>query len=90
MKIPKRFHLLGTTYTVRIIPAAKWPDDSAVAFFDPSNCLIALKAGLSTEMREHSYLHELSHAVLHAMNHALYEDEAFVDVFSGLLHQALK
>lgn len=87
MKIPARFSLLGTHYNVRTVPKI---DEETVAYFDPQKCLIALRSGLSKEQREHAFLHELVHAALHAMNNELYSDEQFVDVLSGLLHQALK
>jgi hypothetical protein len=43
-----------------------------------------------TEMQEHTFLHELTHFILNAMGESeLRGNEKFVDVFSGLLHQAL-
>lgn len=43
------------------------------------------------EALEHTYLHELVHMVLVAMNEGdLNVNEAFVDMFAGLLHQSMK
>ena len=45
---------------------------------------------LPESVREHTFLHELVHMILLAMNEGeLNENEKFVDIFSGLLHQAL-
>jgi hypothetical protein len=38
---------------------------------------------------EQAFLHELIHAVLYCMGNPMYDDEAFVDTMSGLIHQAL-
>jgi hypothetical protein len=91
MKIPAKLTLLGTTYSIKTIPVAKWPDgEETVAYFDPQKALIALKAGLSPDLRMHAFLHELMHAIYYAMGHALYSDESHIDLVAGLLHQALK
>jgi hypothetical protein len=41
------------------------------------------------EMQEQWFFHELIHHILHQMNHKLRSDEAFVNLFASLLHQAL-
>lgn len=38
---------------------------------------------------EQAYCHELVHWILNQMNHKLNRDEAFVNLFASLLHQAL-
>ena len=44
----------------------------------------------SLEQMEHTFYHELVHFILNAMNeHELNTNEKFVDLFGGLLHQAL-
>lgn len=79
---------MGHTYVVEKIAPTKWRYQEAIGAFVPASQKIMLKKQAKT-MYEHTFLHELTHAVLHSMDHPLYEDEAFVDTFSGLLHQAL-
>lgn len=90
MKIPGSFYLMGSRYSVKIVPAKVWPfADDEVGVFDPLSKTISLRKQERSGL-EHTYLHELTHAILHAMNRdKLYMDESFVDVSSGLLHQAL-
>ena len=89
MKIPKRFRLLGQEYTVTILPQSQWKDPEAVGLFDTgSRQILILKA--PRETMEQVALHELTHAILAVMGQdKLYKNEAFVDLFSGLLHQYL-
>ena len=95
MQIPKRFQLLGRTFTV------EQQDD----FYDHERCfgesrnyegVIVLqtakhkKITFDPTMVETTFYHEMVHTILWAMNeHTLNENEQFVDVFAGLLHQIL-
>ncbi len=89
-KLPKSFQLLGLTYTVHIVPQADWLHDDAIGVFLPERRRIEVLDRVDEAGRIHVYLHELVHAILVAMGQdKLNEDEAFVDMFSGLLHQAL-
>lgn len=91
MKIPKSFCLLGLTYTVSILPDSEWPDGDAVGCFSPDTRHIRLRANRDRAALSHVFLHEATHAILNAMGRdRLYADEAFVDLFSGFLHQLLK
>lgn len=89
MKIPRRFTLLGTEFTVTIVPAEKWDESDAVAYCIPETATVKIKRN-QQQMMEHAYLHELMHLIVHAIgNEELYKDEAFIDMVSGLIHQAL-
>lgn len=90
MKIPRTFRLLGTEYTVRLIPRDEWDQDAeCVGLFKPQACEIHIQER-SREAMEHTYLHELLHACILATGRdKLYKDEAFIDMLAGLLHQAL-
>ena len=49
-----------------------------------------MSTDIPRSMLEATYLHELVHAVLSCMGDTeLYANEPFIDMFSGLLHQAL-
>jgi hypothetical protein len=42
------------------------------------------------EIINHAFYHELVHCILYYMNHELWDNEVFVDQFSGLLAQCLQ
>jgi hypothetical protein len=88
VRIPNSFQLLGQRYTVRLLSKDEWKDGDAVGLFysQPKEIHVL---DTNAQLIEHSYLHELTHAILLAMGkRKLYEDEAFVDLFSGMLQQA--
>jgi hypothetical protein len=90
VKIPKRFDLLGLTYTVEVVKRADWDDFETVGLFTPRNRHIRLLEADQPGL-EHAFYHELCHAILNAMGkEELYTDEAFVDLLAGLIHQALQ
>lgn len=94
IRIPKRFKLLGRTITVEYEPMldGKFGCTGEARYTTDT---IALQPNTDTFNRptaqqEHVFLHELTHHILNEMNeHDLRGNEKFVDVFSGLLHQAL-
>jgi len=94
MKIPKRFKLLGHSITVEYDPMLDGRNGCTGEARYTTNS-IALQSNTDTFSRPHSqqehvFLHELTHHILNEMNeHDLRSNEKFVDVFSGLLHQAL-
>jgi predicted SprT family Zn-dependent metalloprotease len=46
---------------------------------------------MANDLVDATFFHEMTHAILYAMGREdLNQDENFVDVFSGLFHQALK
>lgn len=97
MRVPKRFHLLGHTITVRVVSKRDWEVlaesyedmEDAIGFWCPSENLILIRRQRKTQVL-HTFAHELTHAVLYYMNHGLYKNEVFVDNFGGLLAQALE
>lgn len=88
MRIPCSFRLLAHTIHVKAIPASKWKHTDCVGIYQADKQQIEVKDGPGT-MPGHILCHEITHAILSAMGHKLNNDEAFVDNFSGLLHQAL-
>lgn len=94
MRIPKRFKLLGHTVDVMEDPSrmyesraygscsyeAKW-----IKLVPPSPSHPVTQGSV-----EHTFMHELVHMCLYHTEHAeLNENDAFVDLLAGLLHQAL-
>lgn len=94
MRIPQRFKLMGHTITVEYDPMLDGRNGALGEARYTTNS-IALQPNTDTFNRpqstqEHVFLHELTHHILNEMNeHELRGNEKFVDVFSGLLHQAL-
>jgi hypothetical protein len=94
MRIPTRFKLLGHTITVEYDHMLDGRNGCTGEARYTTNS-IALQPNTDTfnrptSQREHVFLHELTHHILNEMNeHDLRSNEKFVDVFSGLLHQAL-
>jgi hypothetical protein len=94
MQIPKRFKLLGHTITVEYDPMLDGRNGTLGEARYTTHS-IALQPNTDTfsrpqSMQEHVFLHELTHHILNEMNeHDLRSNEKFVDVFAGLLHQAL-
>lgn len=89
MKIPSRFKLMGCEWTVRIIPAAEWQDAETVGLCSFERGEITIKQRDRADLMEQVLMHEYIHAVLEAMHSKLYDDEDFVDIVAGLLHQVL-
>lgn len=100
MRIPRRFKLLGHEIDVLEEPGAFYEKGryGACSFEGKWIKLVPVSAAhpVTPSSLEHTFLHELTHMVLyhtHGMEKTkdcpLYDNEAFVDMFSGLLHQAL-
>lgn len=94
MDIPRRLKLLGRTITVEYDPMLDGRDGTVGEARYTSDS-IALQPNTDTFRRpqtqlEQVFLHELVHYILNEMNeYDLRSNEKFVDVFAGLLHQAL-
>jgi predicted SprT family Zn-dependent metalloprotease len=94
MDIPRRLKLLGRTITVEYDPMLDGRDGTVGEARYTSDS-IALQPNTDTFRRpqtqlEQVFLHELVHYILNEMNeYDLRRNEKFVDVFAGLLHQAL-
>jgi Zn-dependent peptidase ImmA (M78 family) len=94
IKIPSRLKLLGQTILVKYVDSLNDENDADGRAVYRKNVIEIQKnnGGITrpTEMQEHTFLHELTHFILNAMGESeLRGNEKFVDVFSGLLHQAL-
>ena len=94
MNIPKEFKLLGHTINV-VINNDRMQDKNALGHCSPDYITITLATktdgkDLSESVIGHTYYHELVHMILHTMGESeLYKNEKFVDMFGGLLHQAI-
>lgn len=90
MKIPSSVPLLGHIISVKKVQVKDWKHgDAVVGLWDPMTHAIELRADYSGSKMEQTFFHELTHAVLHLMGHRLAHNEAFVDQFASLMHQAL-
>lgn len=88
MQIPSSYRLMAHTIRVKRVPVARWEDEKCVGQFSTERKEILVRDSHDT-LTWHIFAHELVHSILDAMGHRLNKDEAFVDSFSGLLHQAL-
>ena len=94
MRIPKSFNLMGKTYTVEYMPRLNFSEGAMGMAYHRSH-RIGLQTDTpeytrTTEDNEQTFLHELTHHILHAMGETkLNNNEKFVDMFAGFLHQAL-
>lgn len=87
MKIPGSFELFGRTIRVEVVPLP--PEDSGE--WDADAGVIRIAPGKDDDGNYHAFLHEFVHAALEACGEAdMSEEEKFVEVFSGLIHQMLK
>jgi len=95
MKIPKSFQLFGTT--IKVVFDDKFNNNNgSYGIYDPTTQTITLTgtykdSGLSKDMIESVFFHEVIHAILGAMNqHELSQTEEFTQVLSQLFHQFIK
>ena len=93
MKIPKRFKLFGTTYSI-IFNNNRLNDKNRYGECNFSTCEITLSdvdgvQKLSEDRILDTYYHEKIHAILDTMGeNELSMNEKFVDVFAKLLRQS--
>jgi len=95
MIIPKSFKLLGKTIDVEF--DKKLDNDNAVVGrcnFRTDKIILqpySEEIAFSNNEREQIFLHELVHWIIFTMgrNNDLGADEKFIDLFAGMLHQAL-
>jgi hypothetical protein len=87
--IPRTFSLLGHDVNVVFDPQ---PDSEDAGMWDSDTDVITVYVATgNADMVGHTFYHELVHAILRAMGrNDLDEDEAFVDLFGGLLWQFAK
>lgn len=98
LEIPVAFQIMGHKFEVNINNDHCVPENNlGVHYGDYNKIYLAGKSvkdgkyqQLPDSIIAQTFLHELTHAILSKMNkNELNKDEEFVDVFSGLLHQAL-
>lgn len=95
MIIPQSVQLLGTTVPVEWVDSFTGKDKHALGVATHSNKTIELarycrKRPVPLQVQEHTFFHELLHQILNSAGYTdINDDEQFVDVVSGLLHQAL-
>jgi hypothetical protein len=101
MRIPKQFKLMGQTITVKSDPD-KFTNNECVGFADYRKNEIQLHPGTETrpindEQLAANYWHEVTHFILYYAGAAysgktdyMHQDEGFVDMVGGLLHQVLE
>lgn len=80
---------MGQTVKVDLVPPIQWKRKDCIAYFDPSNMLIAIRKGRQSIV-EQALLHEMMHAIFYVLSDDDYENENKVDSIAGLLHQAVE
>lgn len=83
MKIPKTFQLAGMTWRVEETAAI-----SDMGHCDSETATIRIRSGLSSQVKEATFCHELQHAI-RFMAGETDHDEKSVDAHGNLLHQFL-
>ena len=103
MKIPSQFKILGKIITVKYDKNIAYKDDvSGYASYRTNEIILQPVCGgveCSQTNVEIAFMHELIHHICYhagaAINHKLdqgnylHQNEEFVDLFAGILHQAL-
>lgn len=88
MIIPKSYTQFGRVINVKSHPSDDFQDYNGICA--PDKSVIKLVTGLDRQQMEHVFLHESLHMQMSLMQrHDLYQDENFINVLSGLMHQML-
>ncbi len=91
--IPTSFQLHGQTVTVRWDETLNSKDDArGLASFRGNEIRLQPRTDSVPAINcdiEQAFCHEMVHWILHQMDHKLNDNEAFVNLFANLLHQAL-
>lgn len=89
--IPKTFQLLGREYKVKQENRVTVDGESVCGYCMSTDGIIKIRKNLKKDLKEHTFLHEITHAILDSLGHTeLSANEGFVDSFSGALYQVLK
>ncbi len=87
--IPKTFEIFGRQY--KVLHPHKVDKEGSLGECDSHNNIIKLRRNLPKDLKELTYIHEVTHAVLDSLEyHDLSSDEIFIERFSKALHQVLK
>jgi ketopantoate reductase len=94
MNIPKKFKLMGSTFTVEYNDdMCKGAEAFGLASYDTNKIYLSTKVNndpINQDQIEHTFLHEVVHHILHIMGkEKLNSNEKFVDMLAGFLHQLL-
>lgn len=99
MKIPKSFKLLAHNVDITISDEQCLDREVfGLSYNNGNKIVLGTKVNIQDKIediplsqQEHAFLHELTHQILTMMGETrLGNNEKFVDMFSGLLHQALE
>lgn len=86
--IPKTFEIFGRTY--KVLHPHKVDKEGSLGECDSHNNIIKLRRNLPKDLKELTYLHEVTHAILDSLEYnKLSKDEVFVERFSKALQQVL-
>lgn len=94
MKIPNKLNIMGRTYRVEYDEKGL-SDNDDVGKYDEQAGVIYISKGFKELPRcmdsvEQNFLHEVVHGMCWQLGYnQLYNDEKFVEQFSGLLHQII-
>lgn len=89
LMIPKSYKLLGHTVTVHVVPEEDWKHQDCVGLYEPHRHRILIRGDLTDSLKLHTLYHEMVHSWLTALGHELNDDEKFVDMLGGMMHQAM-
>jgi hypothetical protein len=93
LKIPKKFKLHGIIIEVTFDEKTREKNDNiGTALYREEKIILHANVNkvFNEKLMEKTFIHELIHHILNEMGeHDLCSNEKFVDVFAGLLHQAI-
>jgi Zn-dependent peptidase ImmA (M78 family) len=88
--IPKELSIMGETIKVKVVDDLSSRRDAFGECHARYNEIL-INRNKNKDIMSHTFFHELTHMILAKMNETeLYENEKFINVFSGLMYQALK
>lgn len=91
MVIPKKFQLMGHTWTVEHVDGEfDVEGDSCNGVCCFATLTVKVNVSNATSLVQHSFMHEIMHAVLWTLGHPLATDEGFVDGVGAALAQVLE
>ena len=82
--VASSFSLAGFIWKVRYLDGI-----TEYGLCNPATQEIIIRAGMSKQMTEQTFYHELTHAILFTMGKTNH-DEEFTDIFGSLLHQFVR
>lgn len=90
MIIPRSFKIFGVTYKVEQPRSILYKGEQHMGLYDPDTATIKVRRNLRKDIKEMTFIHELTHAILLTLEyHDLGRDEIFIERVSKALHQVL-